>query len=93
VNLGQRRPAPLQVLVTGVNVGDPPQPGPPEQPSELVGVPLGMHGDACPVRLPLCDFGSSIRTRYSTRTRVWLTVATTGMRLILNPIMLSPNDG
>ena len=26
------------------------------------------------VRLPLWDFGSSMRTRYSTRTRAWLTV-------------------
>jgi hypothetical protein len=32
--------------VARVMQGDPPQPGPPEQPPELVGVPLGMHRDA-----------------------------------------------
>jgi len=35
-----------QGRVTGVVQGDPPQPGPPKQTAELVGVPLGMNGSA-----------------------------------------------
>ena len=35
-----------QGRVTRVVQGDPPQPGPPEQAAELVGIPLGVDGTA-----------------------------------------------
>jgi hypothetical protein len=35
-----------QGRVTRVMQGDPPQPGPPQQAAELVGIPLGVNGSA-----------------------------------------------